>query len=396
VLNFNGLAVFGYPMNSQLVTTDRVEDLVRSIAGEDMHTKRVTSVSNAVIGVVHAAALSIHAIGQALAQAAGLNAKHAVKQVDRLLSNSNLDVWEFFERWIAYVVAQRPEIVVSMDWTEFDADDQSTIAINLVTRHGRATPLLWKTVEKSTLKGKRNGYEDEALLRLREVLPKGTKVTVLADRGFGDHKLYELCSQLGFDYIIRFRANVRVEDRSGVACPAGDWVMNHSRPKVLRDARVTAERYQVGAVVTIKAPGMKDAWLLACSQADIPGAEAVKMYGRRFTIEETFRDQKDARYGMGLSATRIGNPERRDRLMLIFAIAATLITLLGAAGESLGMDRMLKANTVKKRTHSLLTQGRYYYGAIPMMREERLAPLVRRFGELVLEQRIFSEIFGLI
>ncbi len=32
------------------------------------------------------------------------------------------------------------------DWTEFDADNQSTIALYLVTKHGRATPLLWKTV----------------------------------------------------------------------------------------------------------------------------------------------------------------------------------------------------------------------------------------------------------
>jgi hypothetical protein len=32
-------------------------------------------------------------IGQALAQARGLVTKHAIKQVDRLLSNSGIDVW---------------------------------------------------------------------------------------------------------------------------------------------------------------------------------------------------------------------------------------------------------------------------------------------------------------
>jgi hypothetical protein len=30
-----------------------------------------------------------------------------------------------------------------------------------------------------------------------------------------------------------------------------------------------------------------------------------------------------------------------------------LLTLLGAVGESLGMDRLLKSNTSKTRTHSL-------------------------------------------
>ena len=50
---------------------------------------------------------------------------------------------------------------------------------------------------------------------------------------------------------------------------------------------------------------------------------------------------------MGLSATRIGEPMRRDRLLLISAFATALLTLLGAVGERLGMDRLLKSNTSK-------------------------------------------------
>ncbi len=54
---------------------------------------------------------------------------------------------------------------------------------------------------------------------------------------------------------------------------------------------------------------------------------------------------------------RINEPERRDRLLLISAFAMALLTTLGAAGESLGMDRQLKSNTSKTRTHSLFRQG---------------------------------------
>src|SRR3954466_13344756 len=53
---------------------------------------------------------------------------------------------------------------------------------------------------------------------------------------------------------------------------------------------------------------------------------------------------KDLRFG--LSAVRIGDPQRRDRLLLD-AFAVVLLTLLSAAGESLGMDRHLKSNTVQ-------------------------------------------------
>ena len=45
-----------------------------------------------------------------------------------------------------------------MDWTDFDADDQTTLALNLVTNHGRATPLLWLTILKGELKDKRYDY----------------------------------------------------------------------------------------------------------------------------------------------------------------------------------------------------------------------------------------------
>ncbi len=86
----------------------------------------------------------------------------------------------------------------------------------------------------------------------------------------------------------------------------------------------------------------------------------MKLYGKRFSIEENFRDSKDIHFGMGLSATHIGDTARRDRLLLLSALAVALLTLLGAAGESLGYDRWIKVNTAKKRTHSLFRQGQEY------------------------------------
>jgi hypothetical protein len=48
------------------------------------------------------------------------------------------------------------------------------------------------------------------LTRLRDVLPAGVGVTILADRGFGDTKLYNLLQELKFDFIIRFKVNILV------------------------------------------------------------------------------------------------------------------------------------------------------------------------------------------
>ncbi|MBK8238864.1 MAG: hypothetical protein IPK74_25350 [Deltaproteobacteria bacterium] len=41
-----------------------------------------------------------------------------------------------------------------------------------------------------------------------------------------------------------------------------------------------------------------------------------------------------------------------------------LLTLLGAAGEEIGIDRYLKVNTSKRRQLSLLRQGSEWYALI--------------------------------
>ena len=88
-------------------------------------------------------------------------------------------------------------------------------------RDAIATPLLWLTVATATLKNRRNEYEYQALVRLADALPADIKVCIVADRGFGDHKLYQvLTEELKFDYVIRGRVAKLVE--IGVAAsPAG-------------------------------------------------------------------------------------------------------------------------------------------------------------------------------
>jgi hypothetical protein len=96
--------------------------------GEDVHAKRISSLANATLGVVSSASLAVNTIGQGLALARGRLPKHAIKQVDRMLSNPGIDVDELSKRWVAHAVGSRPNIVVAMDWTDFDADNQATIS----------------------------------------------------------------------------------------------------------------------------------------------------------------------------------------------------------------------------------------------------------------------------
>jgi hypothetical protein len=256
-------------MSDHPLDRDRIAQHVSSIFADDLHAKRVASLANAAVGVLEGAALGIHAIGRALAFAAGLESRHAVKQVDRLLSNKGIEVWQLFGSWVPFVVGDRQEIVAALDWTEYDADDQSTLVLSMITSHGRATPLLWKTVVKSKMKGQRSAHEDVLLERFREVLARSVKVTILADRGFGDQAMYELLKdQLGLDFVVRFRGIVKVTSPDGETKSAVAWTPNNGRSLLLRGARLTKKGQELGAVVCPKAKGMKEAWHLATSYGD--------------------------------------------------------------------------------------------------------------------------------
>ena len=375
----------------------RLEDVrgfIGELYGHELHAKRVDALAGATLGVMAGASLAVAMIGQALAQARGLVTKHAIKQVDRLMSNQGIDVWDSFARWVPQQVGARQDILVAMDWTDFDRDGQSTLVLSLVTGHGRAAPLIWLTVWKEEIATRRNDYEDACLRRLAELVPPNCRATILADRGFGDQKLFAFLGELGFGYVIRFRGNIQVTDADGQTRPAAEWVGKGGRARTLRDARVTAQGRQVGAVVCVHAKGMKEPWCLAASDREATAATLVNHYARRWTIEPAFRDTKDLRFGMGLSATRIGEPTRRDRLLLVSAFAMALLTLLGATGESLGMDRLLKSNTAKTRSYSLFRQGCMLYELIPNMPEHRLAPLMAAFAQAVAQASAFSGLFA--
>jgi hypothetical protein len=374
----------------------KVAETIEEIFEGDLHARRVLSLANGVVGVLDAAVLSIHAIGRGYAHATNHSEKHGVKQTDRMLGNAGIDVWLLFRPWAGFVVGDRKEIVLALDWTEFDADDHATLAGYLITSHGRATPLIWMTVRKSTLEGKRNDYEYRLIERMHECVAADVKITVLADRGFGDQKLYGLLQTLGWDFVIRFRGAIQVESTDGERKPAAKWLPPSGRATMIRGARVTRTRTEVPAVVVVHAPRMKEPWCLATTLNNAKAADVVKLYGRRFTIEETFRDQKNLRFGLGLSATHIGSADRRDRLLLLAAIAQALLTLLGAAGEECGLDRLMKTNTAKKRTMSLLNQGINLYAAIPMMGDEKLTLLMNTYDAVVRRHEIFRSVFGII
>jgi len=360
-----------------------------------LHPKQLESLTNGVAGVIRSGLLGIHAIGEGYSQLAGTMPKHGIKQVDRLASNPAYDIWRLLKPWATFILGRRKEIVLALDWTDFDDDDQTTLTAYVITEHGRATPMAWHTVPKSELKDRRNLYEMEMIVHLQKAFDPEVRITLLADRGFGDQEFYEFLELYGWDFVIRFRQGILVEHQ-GQKKLAAYWLSPTGRPRKLPEARVTLKGTKVPAVIVTRAKRMKEIWCLATTLKDRRAGDIVKLYGKRFTIEETFRDQKDMHFGMGLRATHIRKAARRDRLLLLAALAQVLLTLLGAAAEEIGLDRQLKANTVERRTHSLFRQGLHWYGALGDMPKRQLWRLIRAFGRILARRAVLKEILAVI
>ena len=366
----------------------------RSFGGE-IHAQRLASLTDGVDGVLHAASLGVRALGRGWRWLRGWRrATPSSKSTGCCLIPSC--------RWSRSSAAGCPSwwesgarIFINFDWTEFEDADQCTVVLGMQTEHGRSTPLVWKTVTRSALKEQRNDHEDDLLVGFASVVPKNVRVTVVADRGFSDSKLYSFLTEvLGFDYIIRFRGNVYVEDAAGEQRKAKEWLGTAGRMRVFRHARITAQRHLVPVVVCVQDKAMKEPWCLVSSRQDLKGVAIKGAYGRRFTVEETFRDVKNPRFGLGLKQVIIERNDRRDALFLLAVLAHTLLTLLGKAGQELGMDRMLGAT--RPRQLSFFRQGLMLFELIPKMREDRLRALAKKFGELLQDHVLFLGILGVI
>jgi NAD/NADP transhydrogenase beta subunit len=100
-------------------------------AGAGPARKRIASLADATLGVMHTASMAVCTIGHGLAVARSLNARHAVKQVDRMLSNPGIDVDQILALWVPF--GARTPLLVALDWTDFDVDNQTTIMLSLIT-----------------------------------------------------------------------------------------------------------------------------------------------------------------------------------------------------------------------------------------------------------------------
>jgi hypothetical protein len=284
-------------------------------------------------------------------------AKSAIKRAWRFTDNRRVEVADAMAGVIARLVRKRKKrLIVSFDWTEV-RDFHCLMAAACIG--GRAVPLLWASYPEWRLTRSQNSLEEGLLRLLRTLIPRSLEVVILADRGFGRAEWAAVCQELGFRYVVRIKPAVTV------SCTRyrgllGKYPVHRGMAHVLRDVRYRKDGRVTHHVVVRWRPGLPkkrdEPWYL---MTDLEGrAEALcRLYGRRMSVEELFRDHKNRRNGLALRNTKIQKVERFDRFVLVLALAYLLLVGLGLQAK-LDYDPSAWCTNRRARECSVFTIGK--------------------------------------
>lgn len=336
------------------------------------HKARLVAVTAAVLAVLAARRLSSAAMGRAMPSG---KAKHGIKRFDRLLGNGRLHAeLLLFYRGIASVVVTPLRPVILVDWTQVRGPFVALSAA-MATEYGR--PLtLWCRVHHVRMLGNA-GVQREFLRQLAQVLPPGTRPIVVTDAGFHG-EFFRDVARLGWDFLGRIRGTARLYIDGNATTKKALYGRATACPRDYRNAGLYSYRTLGCRLVLVRRPHSsrrskptsnkelreyrkqaRDPWLLATSlgRADASAERVIELYGQRMQIEESFRDAKNPRFGIGLSDARSRTAERLDVQLLLAALATATAYVIGRDLEQRGEHRGFQANTQRKRVLSLVRLG---------------------------------------
>ncbi len=271
-----------------------------------------------VAATVHGSRANLAEIGRSLARCQAMTTKAAIKRAWQFTTNERVEVTQAMAGVIAQLTAGRTKpLIVSFDGTQIRSVQLLAVADSL---KGRAVPLLWCCVGQHPFRTSQNAAEEALLLRLRTLVPEGARGIVLADRGFGRAAWAQQCQLLGFDYLVRICPNVTVRcDRySG---QRQDYPTRLGIAHLLRRVRDRAEGLIEQNVVIHWPRGLpkrrNEPWFLMTNLGEGRAQQLCHLYGKRMSIEGLFGDAKNHRNGWSLRHTKMTDPQRFERFLLI-------------------------------------------------------------------------------
>src|SRR5262249_35847190 len=153
-----------------------------------------------------------------------------------------------------------------------------------------------------------NTRENTFLRLLSDCLKRAQlSATILADRGFRRVSWLKLLQKLELGFVVRLMDDVYVSLGEGLKLPLRDLLLTPGEVLDLGWIKLRSDEACTTRVIGYWAKGASEPWWLA-TDLSCPASRIVKLYDRRMTIEEQFRDTKGKRFGVKLFWTHFRDP----------------------------------------------------------------------------------------
>jgi hypothetical protein len=265
----------------------------------------------------------------------------------------------FFVQWTGSVLRQLGDRLVVLVVDETKLGDRLGVMVVGVAVEGRCIPLAWRVyVANSHADYPAEGQTAMigALLGLvKQGMPRGKQVRVLADRGIGTSP--ELMRRI---IALHWKFLFRVTRQSKIILPDGREVTFYDQvgqpgEGYAASGLVFKKRGRIPAQVRVLwGEDAKERWALVTNDPALTGWE----YAQRMWIEEAFRDLKS--HGWQVEDVLWTDPERMARLWILLVVAYAWTLLMGVVREALGLTTAGRRNRKGQlvRHLSLFQEGR--------------------------------------
>lgn len=354
--------------------------------------------------------LGVVKMGKGLASKAKL--RHRIKSSDRLLSNPHVsqERVSVYEALAHQLLVSCRHIGIVVDWSEWRTDGSMHLLRASALVKGRTFTLYEEVHPQRKLASP--AVHRAFMKTLKRIVPPECKPIIITDAGFRA-PWFKMLNKLGLNWVGRIRNRDMVCHQSNAAwsgckslyaraktkaCDLGDYRYTRSNPTACRLVMIKHHHKGRHAKTKLGKPcrsrkskrsqvAQTEPWLLAVSPSleGISADQVVQLYAGRMQIEQTFRDLKNAQYGLGLSTSQTRAAVRLNALNLIGALLTYALWLIGLAlrraGHNVGYGSRVKAAT----TLSILSLASYWLGQpkIPPITKRQLIEALAEFISMV-------------
>jgi len=263
------------------------------------------------------------------------------RRFSRWLHNPKINPFDLYAVLFKYALRDLAgtDIYLALDTSQL-FDRFVLVRVALIYR-GRAIPVCWSVIagESSTIEYDKYWY---VLWRAQIILFEYKRCTLLADRAFGDQKLFALLRDLGWHWRIRMKGSVLVYRPGKDVTKISRLLPAQGQALFLHKVWLTNQFFGSVHLALAQVQTAKGVQYWAIVSDESTDIHTFQEYGLRFDIEENFLDDKSG--GFQLESSELFDGQALVRLGLILATATLYLISSGLAVVSRGLRHLIDAH----------------------------------------------------